>query len=76
MEGIILFLTKYGGNVQENRIVRLSSRSDRGDSLPNLVELSDDSVLLSKSMADQWVCWDFGDLRIEANGCTIWEEIT
>jgi hypothetical protein len=62
---------KYGGNVHETGVVNILSKSDRNATLPNIADLTEDSVFLSKSSADQWVCWDFGAIRVLPTRYTI-----
>jgi hypothetical protein len=68
-DGIISYLTqKYGGNVQENRIVKITSKSVYSDdpmyALKNVADLTSDSYFNSKYDPGQWICWDFRAMRV------------
>jgi hypothetical protein len=61
----------HGGNVHEKGIVRITSKSVLdGYDLENLVNLTD-WCFFSKDEPGQWVCWDFGDMRVRPTRYTI-----
>jgi hypothetical protein len=68
-DGIISYLTrKYGGNVHENGIVTISTKSIYSDTpsedLKLLVEFTGNGFFWSGNEPNQWICWDFHDVRI------------
>jgi hypothetical protein len=81
LHGIISFLTqKAGGNVHEKGVVKLTSSSvspapdqspadQRG--LEDVVNLESGFHFFSKSKPGQWVCWDFGEMRVRLDHYTI-----
>jgi hypothetical protein len=74
LEGIISYLTtKHGGNVDEKGIVVITSKSvsDGSAAVRNAVDLTSDSFFLSQDAPGQWICWDFGELRIRLTAYTI-----
>jgi hypothetical protein len=72
MDGMIAYLTKrYGGNVQEKRIVSLRSESlpsHRESALSAVADLNTDSTFETR---DKWVGWDFRDMRLHVTHYTI-----
>jgi hypothetical protein len=77
LEGIISHLTqKHGGNVQEEGIVRITSKSVGNDdprcALKNVADLTSNSRFFSKNEPGQWICWDFGEMRVRPTHYTIW----
>jgi hypothetical protein len=68
LDGIISHLTRrHGGNVHEKGIVTITSKSIADDpdySLRNVAELNSDSLFISEDEPGQWVCWDFGKMRV------------
>jgi hypothetical protein len=69
LDGIIAYLTrKHGGNVHEKGIVTITSKSvyDGGRQYPisQLADLHIGSDFWSGNSPNQWICWDFHDLRI------------
>jgi hypothetical protein len=67
LDGIISYLAKkYGGNVHEKRIVAITSRSvrDRDCRPASVADLTTDGYFCSQSEPGQWVCWDFGGMRL------------
>jgi hypothetical protein len=76
LDGIISYLTKkHSGNVQEKGIVTITSKSVYSDH-PNyapkyLADLTSDSAFQSKKEPGQWVCWDFGEMRVHPTHYTI-----
>jgi hypothetical protein len=76
MDGIISHLTqKHGGNVQEKGIVTITSKSVHSDNpqfvLKNVADLTSDWYFYSKDEPGQWVCWDFGEMRVRPTHYTI-----
>jgi hypothetical protein len=77
LDGIISYLTqKHGGNVHEKGIVTITSKSvlrdDPDCALKNVADLTSDSHFDSKNEPGQWVCWDFGEMRVRPTHYTIW----
>jgi hypothetical protein len=74
-DGIISYLTKkHGGNVDQNGIVTLASKSGFNDpqmALTNLASLTVDACFVSDSAPGQWVCWDFREMRVHLTSYTI-----
>jgi hypothetical protein len=69
LDGIIAFLTrKHGGNVHDKQIVEITSSSTLNDnpinSPKNVADLTSPSNFVSENLVKQWVCWDFGKLRV------------
>jgi hypothetical protein len=82
LDGIISYLTmKHGGNVHKKGIVTISSKSVYGDpkyDVKNVADLTSDSRFQSRQCdsesrlePNQWVCWDFGEMRIRPTHYTI-----
>jgi hypothetical protein len=64
-EGIISYLTqKYGGNVHDKGIVTITSKSSGTGDVRNVADLNTDSKFYSKNEPNQWICWDFQNMRI------------
>jgi hypothetical protein len=74
-DGIIAYLTKkHGGNVHENGIVTITSSSviDDSDMAPkNVADLMVRSYFHSKFEPDQWIRWDFREIRVRPTHDTI-----
>jgi hypothetical protein len=76
LDGIISYLTrKHGGNVHEKGIVTITSKSvdsTRPDCAPqNVADLTTESYFYADAEPDQWICWDFGELRVYPTHYTI-----
>jgi hypothetical protein len=76
LDGIISHLTqKHGGNVQEKGIVTITSKSVINDdpkyALKKVADLTSDSDFWSNSEPGQWICWDFGEMRVRPTHYTI-----
>jgi hypothetical protein len=76
LDGIISYLTqKHGGNVHEKGIVTITSKSVSNDdpkyAPKNVADLTSDSSFMSKNEPGQWICWDFGEMRIRPTHYTI-----
>jgi uncharacterized coiled-coil protein SlyX len=76
LEGIISYLTrKHGGNVHDKRIVTITSKSvyqDKpGYAARNVSDLTSGSYFHSKDEPDEWVCWDFHEMRVRPTHYTI-----
>jgi hypothetical protein len=76
VDGIISYLTrKHGGNVHDNGIVTITSKSlHSGDpryALRNVADLTTDWRFDSDDEPGQWVCWDFHEMRIHPTYYTI-----
>jgi hypothetical protein len=73
--GIISYLTRTcGGNVYDKGLVAISSKSCCDDSwvpVKNVADMSTTLYFESKDEPGQWLCWDFGDLRIKPTAYTI-----
>jgi hypothetical protein len=67
VDGIISHLTrKHGGNVNNKRIVTITSMSIDNPDVHgrNRADLDSPSSFCSKNRPGQWICWDFHELRI------------
>jgi hypothetical protein len=69
LEGIISYFTReHGGNVHDRGIVKITSSEPYSDSssyaAKNVADLTADSWFYSKNAPNQWLCYDFGDRRI------------
>jgi hypothetical protein len=74
LDGIISYLTKkHGGNVQEKGIVTITSKSvcDPEYAVNNVADLTSDSAFTSENTSDQWICWDFGEMRVRPTNYTM-----
>jgi hypothetical protein len=76
VDGIISYLTKkHGGNVHEKGIVTITSKSVLNDAaqyaLKNVADLASGSWFQSRDEPGQWVCWDFGGMRVLPTHYTI-----
>jgi hypothetical protein len=76
LDGIMSYLTKkHGGNVAEKGIVRITAKSAAYDhpayAVTNVADLTSDVCFWSKNEPDQWVCWDFGEMRVRPTSYTI-----
>jgi hypothetical protein len=74
-DGILSHLTqKHGGNIHEKGIVRITSKSvydHPAHALKNVADVTSDSSFCSKNEPGQWVCWDFGEMRVGPTHYTI-----
>jgi hypothetical protein len=69
LDGIISHLTKkHGGNVHEKGIVTITSKSVNDENprtdIKSLADLTSNALFCSENAPDQWVCWDFRDMRV------------
>jgi hypothetical protein len=69
LDGIIASLTrKYGGNVHDRGAITITadaSYSDNPvDAAKNAADLTADNLFYSKNSPNQWLCYDFGESRI------------
>jgi hypothetical protein len=73
LDGMISYLTKkHGGNVEEKGIVTITSKSvNPWYALKNVADLTSDSSFESYSEPGQWICWDFGEMRVRPTHYTI-----
>jgi hypothetical protein len=76
VEGIITHLTeRYGGNVHDEGIVTITSKSVWCDNpvlaVQAIADLTSESHFNSNDGPDEWICWDFHDLRISPTHYTI-----
>jgi hypothetical protein len=76
--GIIAYLTnKCGSNVHTHRLVRITASSVSPPSRnstyhpKHLADLLEYSIFDSQDLPDQWVCYDFGTMRLTATHYTI-----
>jgi hypothetical protein len=78
LEGVISYLTKRHGDLHENKIVIVTSRSiysnDPRYARKNVLDLTRDSSFGSKYEPDQWICWDFRERRVSPIQYTIWTQ--
>jgi hypothetical protein len=76
LEGIISYLTKeHGGNVHEKGIVNLTSKSvlnQSGNRLRNVADRANNYGFSSEDEPGQWICWDFGGMRVRPTHYTLW----
>jgi hypothetical protein len=77
LDGIISYLTtKHGGNVHDKGIVRMTSKSVHMD-MPeknrpqNAANLSSEPGFYSQDYPGEWLCWDFGEMRVGLTHYTI-----
>jgi hypothetical protein len=76
MEGILWHLTtKHGGHVHEKGIVTITSKSFWAKNpryrARNAADFAYDWFFLSEDEPGQWICWDFGELRIRPTHYTM-----
>jgi hypothetical protein len=73
LKGIISFLTvQTGGNVHTRGIVKVTSKSIKGEFVPeHIANLTDDSEYHSLNTPDQWVCYDFQNMKLCPTGYSI-----
>jgi hypothetical protein len=72
LDGIISYLTKnHGGNVHEKGIVTITSKSVWSGDLKNVADLTAHSRFTSQNEPGQWICWDFGEMRVRPTNYTI-----
>jgi uncharacterized coiled-coil protein SlyX len=73
VRGIICYLTrKHGGNVHDKGVVTITSQSVYDGTVSNTADLTnDDSCFQSGNEPDQWVCWDFHEMRVRPTHYTI-----
>jgi uncharacterized protein (DUF433 family) len=70
-EGVITELAqKYGGNVHDRGLVTCSASSIGDDdwAAKNATDPSDSCLFCSEDKPDQWICYDFGKLRVNPTG--------
>jgi hypothetical protein len=68
LEGIISYLpSRFNGNVSDGGIASVTSKSTSNDfyAVKNGVSLTATSRFSSKGEANQWLCYDFKDRRVE-----------
>jgi hypothetical protein len=73
-DGIIAYLTKkHGGNVHSRGIVTITSKSvgGAGTAPGNVADLTSESLFRSKDEPGQWICWDFGEMRVRPTHYTL-----
>jgi hypothetical protein len=74
-DGIISYLTqKHGGTVHEKGVITITSLSlhQRSEwALKHLTDLNARSGLCSDNEPGQWVCLDFGDMRVHVTHYTL-----
>jgi hypothetical protein len=74
LDGIISLLTKkHGGNVHAKGIVTITSKSValQQQAAENVAALASDSFFASAKGRDQWVCWDFREMRVRPTHYTV-----
>jgi hypothetical protein len=74
-KGIISYLTrKYGGNIHDKGIVTITSKSvdvNPEYALQNIADLASRSEFCSREGPDEWVCWDFHEMRVQPTHYTV-----
>jgi hypothetical protein len=76
-EGLIAFLTaRSGGNPHDKGVIAVTSTNGSGNEGKNAVDLRSDLPFCSANQPNQWLCYDFKDLRVgvthytvRSNGC-------
>jgi hypothetical protein len=64
-DGILsYFRKKYGGNVHDLGIITITSKSADRDPEYGVKNVADEGIFISQKEPDQWVCWDFGEMRV------------
>jgi hypothetical protein len=75
LDGIISYLTwKHGGNLHDQGIVAITSKSGSYDNvwaLRNVADLTSGLYFCSANEPGQWVCWDFHEMRVRPTHYTI-----
>jgi hypothetical protein len=76
LEGIISYLTrKHGGNVQDNGIVTITSKSvcndHRRNALRRVADFASDACFWSNGEPGEWVCLDFHEMGLRPTHYTI-----
>jgi hypothetical protein len=75
LDGIISYLTKkHGGHVHDNGIVTITAKSVSDDpqyALKNVAAFPDGGYFASGNALNQWVCWDFREMRVRSTHYTI-----
>jgi hypothetical protein len=76
VEGILWYLTKKrGGHVHEKGIVTITSKSVWANSPTKLAKNTADFTynwfFMSRDEPGQWICWDFGEMRIRPTHYTM-----
>jgi predicted nucleic acid-binding Zn-ribbon protein len=79
LDGIISFLTtKHRGNVHEKGIVTITSKSVSSDKPMDAVQRAADMKAVSWFSSEderfEWICWDFGEMRVQPTGYTLWTQ--
>jgi hypothetical protein len=76
--GIIAYLTQANGNVVDNHIIAIASKSvastDEGVQLRNLTDFTTSSSFRSNNVAYQWISWDFQKRLVRMTHYTIWSK--
>jgi hypothetical protein len=73
VEGIIAHLTqKCRGNVHDAGIVTITSKSITQGALRCLADLNSATGSWSNDAPNEWVCWNFGNLRVRPTHYTIY----
>jgi hypothetical protein len=74
--GIISYLAfKHGGNVHDNGIVTVTSKSVYSGAVRLLTDFSSDSFFSSQNAPGQWICWDFHEMRVCPTHYTIMSKL-
>jgi hypothetical protein len=64
-EGLICYLNeRCGGNAHDKGLIRVTVSSCAGGQPQNVVDLQTDSPFISPNATDQWLCYDFKDMRV------------
>jgi hypothetical protein len=66
LNGIIAYLTrKHSGNVRDKEVISISSKSESSDDpVRNALDLRPEVFFWSRDEPDQWICWDFHEMRV------------
>jgi hypothetical protein len=71
-KGIISYHTrKHEGNVHDKGIVAIASKSISSGYVEDVADLSSDSYFMSSNEPDQWIRWDFHEIRVRPTDYTI-----
>jgi hypothetical protein len=72
LDGMISYLTReHRGNVHDNEIVTITSKSIWSGAQRNVADLNNEKDFCSKDEPGQWVSWDFHEMRISPTHYTV-----
>jgi hypothetical protein len=77
-DGIISHLAnKYGRNIHDDGIITITSKSVISDdpywAVRNLADPGSTSCMCTKNGSNEWVCWDFQELRVQLTDYAIFK---